>query len=107
MTTDDDGKKDGGRDAAAAEFDLAGQLPRAFVPPAEEASVTLTTEHIERILSNFVAAHGGVRTPFAYTVKWLWSPDKGPLAHVSVSRASGAVKPMPSRIVRKKGTSKP
>ena len=103
---EDDGEKSSKGDAGRAEFDRSGLLPRSFVPPSEEASVTLTTTHIERILSNFVAAHGGVRTPFAYKIKWLWSIDKGPLAHVTVTRAPEKVAPMPGRLVRRKGTSK-
>ena len=106
MSTDEEAEKRAKWDADAAEFDRSGLLPRVPVAPSHQADVTLTTEHIERILSNFVATHGGVRTPFAYTIKWLWSLDKGPLAHVKVARAPKAVRPMPSRLVRKKGTSK-
>lgn len=71
-----------------------------------EADVTLTTTHIERILSNFVAEHGGVSPPFVYTIKWLWSISKGPLAHVHVETAPPHVRGTPSRFVsKKKGTS--
>ena len=94
------------REKERFEFDRDGFPPQDFVPSTKEAEVTLTTQHIERILSNFVALRGGVRTPFAYTIKWLWSIDKGPLAHVSVREAPEQVRPMPGRVVRKKGTSK-
>jgi len=90
-------------DRAKREFDLSGNKPQGFVPPKKEAEVTLTTLQIERIVTNFVAVHGGVRTPFVYKIKWLWSIDKGPLAHVSVSEAPERVRPMPDRLVRKKG----
>jgi len=68
----------------------------------EEAEVTLTTVQIERIVTNFVASQGGVRTPFVYTIKWLWSIDKGPLCHVKVSKAPANVRPTPMRLVSKK-----
>lgn len=59
----------------------------------QEASVTLTTDQIERIISNFVAERGGVREPFVYKIKWLWSIGKGPLCHVTVTRAPENVRP--------------
>ena len=73
-------------------------------PDEEEASVTLTTEQIERIVSNFVAVQGGVRTPFVYKIKWLWSLDKGPLAHVNVTKAPQNVRQLPNRAGKKKGS---
>ena len=76
------------------------------LPDEEQAAVTLTTDQIERIVSNFVATTAGVRTPFVYKIKWLWSIDKGPLAHVTVTRAPEKGAPMPGRLVRRKGTSK-
>ncbi len=74
----------------------------------QEAEVTLTTQHIERIVSNFVAERGGVPTPFVYTFNWVWSlgtdgTSGGPLCHVRVVRAPEQVRPMPSRLTSKKG----
>jgi len=52
-----------------------------------EADATLSPTEIERIVGKFVAEKAGIAAPYVHAFRWVWVPEKGPVAHCKITEA--------------------